>query len=584
MLARLVERARRIEGVQAVIVATTDRPADDAIVAFAERAGLPVHRGSETDVLDRVHGAAIRFGASVIVRVTARLPAARSGDRRPRAGPLPRGGGALDYVSNTQPPTFPDGQDTEVFSARRARTAWREARLTSRARARDAVHLEASRPVPAGQRRPRPGPLAPAVDGGRAGRPRVRPGRLPAAGRRAAVRYGRRPRAARTGSRRCSTSTLAHAQRRLCQVAPRRPRGRRRPGGPSMDTPRRLARSEEYFARAEKVIPSATQTFSKGHTQFVRGVAPLFLQRAPGRRVWDVDGNEYIDYAMALGPIVLGYADPDVDGGRAAPARATASPSRCRIRWRSRSPSCSTEIIPCAEMVRFGKNGSDATSGAVRVARAFTGRERVACCGYHGWQDWYIGATTRHRGVPAAVRELTHTVRLQRHRLARGCLRRPPRASSRRHHGAGGRRGAGRRLPRAGGRACTRRHGAVLVFDEIVTGFRFAARRRAGALRRHARPGLLRQGHGQRLSDLGGGRPARHDAGDRRDLLLLHLRRRGARRWRRPRPPSPSCATSPSSRTCGARAGGCRTATTPSRRELKLDGLTAASACRPVRC
>ncbi len=67
-----------------------------------------------------------------------------------------------------------------------------------------------------------------------------------------------------------------------------------------------------------------------------------------------------------------------------------------------------TRLIPCAEMVRFGKNGSDATSGAVRAARAFTGRDRIACCGYHGWQDWYIGSTTRNAGVPKAVRDLTH--------------------------------------------------------------------------------------------------------------------------------------------------------------------------------
>jgi glutamate-1-semialdehyde 2,1-aminomutase len=58
------------------------------------------------------------------------------------------------------------------------------------------------------------------------------------------------------------------------------------------------------------------------------------------------------------------------------------------------------EMVPCAEMVRFGKNGSDATAGAIRLARAYTGRDRVAVCGYHGWQDWYIGSTARNRGVP----------------------------------------------------------------------------------------------------------------------------------------------------------------------------------------
>ncbi len=65
-------------------------------------------------------------------------------------------------------------------------------------------------------------------------------------------------------------------------------------------------------------------------------------------------------------------------------------------------------MVPCAEMVRFGKNGSDATSGAIRVARALTERDRVAVCGYHGWQDWYIGSTPRNRGVPKATQELTH--------------------------------------------------------------------------------------------------------------------------------------------------------------------------------
>ena len=66
------------------------------------------------------------------------------------------------------------------------------------------------------------------------------------------------------------------------------------------------------------------------------------------------------------------------------------------------------ELVPCAEMVRFGKNGSDATAGAIRLARALKGRDRVAVCGYHGWQDWYIGSTARNRGVPKATSDLTH--------------------------------------------------------------------------------------------------------------------------------------------------------------------------------
>ncbi len=73
-----------------------------------------------------------------------------------------------------------------------------------------------------------------------------------------------------------------------------------------------MKQSQEYLRRAEKVIPSCTQTFSKGPTQFLQGVAPVFLARAQGSHVWDVDGHEYIDYPMALGPVVLGHGDPGV--------------------------------------------------------------------------------------------------------------------------------------------------------------------------------------------------------------------------------------------------------------------------------
>src|SRR2546430_3890716 len=169
---------------------------------------------------------------------------------------------------------------------------------------------------------------------------------------------------------------------------------------------RSLARSREYFARARKVIPSCTQTFSKGPTQFVQGVAPIFLERGRGSHVWDVDGNEYVDYVMALCPIVLGYDDPDVI---AAVQRqladgvtfSLAHPLEVEV------AEALAKIVPCAEMVRFGKNGSDATSGAVRAARAYTGRDVIACCGYHGWQDWDLGTTPRSRRGPAAGRGLT---------------------------------------------------------------------------------------------------------------------------------------------------------------------------------
>ncbi|MBI4629781.1 MAG: aminotransferase class III-fold pyridoxal phosphate-dependent enzyme [Candidatus Rokubacteria bacterium] len=235
---------------------------------------------------------------------------------------------------------------------------------------------------------------------------------------------------------------------------------------------RPLTRSREYLARARKVIPSCTQTFSKGPTQFVQGVAPLFLQRGRGSHVWDVDGNEYIDYPMALGPIVLGYDDPDVLAAVQAQLAdgvtfSLAHPLEVEV------AELLTEVIPCAEMVRFGKNGSDATSGAVRAARAYTGRDVIACSGYHGWGDWYIGTTTRRRGVPDAVCRLTRTfVYNDLGSLERLFAEHPGRVAAVIMEPVGIVEPERDFLQRVA--AVTRANGAVLIFDEIVTGFRLA--------------------------------------------------------------------------------------------------------------
>lgn len=169
----------------------------------------------------------------------------------------------------------------------------------------------------------------------------------------------------------------------------------------------RYRRSEQLLERAQRTIPLGTQTFSKSKTQFPYGVSPFYLQRGSGSHVWDVDGNEYVDFVNSLAAVTLGYADADVDDAVRAQMDdgvifSLPHPIEIEV------AEAIVEMVPCAEMVRFGKNGSDATAGAIRVARAFTGRDRVAACGYHGWQDWYIGATARSAGVPKATADLTH--------------------------------------------------------------------------------------------------------------------------------------------------------------------------------
>jgi len=169
-----------------------------------------------------------------------------------------------------------------------------------------------------------------------------------------------------------------------------------------------ISKSKELYNRAYGLIPSLTQTLAKGPTQHIKGIAPVYLQRGKGSHVWDVDGNEYIDYTMGVGPISLGYCYDKVDEAIKAQLAGGITfslmhPLEVEVAELIR------EVVPNAEMVRYSKSGADVTSAAVRLARAFTGREKVLCCGYHGWHDWYISVTDRNKGIPEAVKDLTFT-------------------------------------------------------------------------------------------------------------------------------------------------------------------------------
>lgn len=233
-----------------------------------------------------------------------------------------------------------------------------------------------------------------------------------------------------------------------------------------------FTKSQEMLERAERVIPLGSQTFSKSRTQYPYGVSPYFISHGRGSRVWDVDGNEYTDYINALASVTLGYCDPDVTQAVEAQLRKgtifTLS-TELEIEVAERI----VELVPCADKVRFGKNGSDATSGAVRVARAFTGRDHIAVCGYHGWQDWYIGSTARNLGVPQAVRELTHSWTYNDPGSLKALFDARPGGFA-----AVVMEPMNIAEPLPGFlqevQALCRAHGALLVFDETITGFRYS--------------------------------------------------------------------------------------------------------------
>lgn len=236
--------------------------------------------------------------------------------------------------------------------------------------------------------------------------------------------------------------------------------------------PKRYYQSEMLLQRALQTIPLGTQTFSKSKTQYPLGVSPFYLQRGTGSRVWDVDGNEYIDFVNSLAAVTLGYHDPDVTAAvqkQLAEGVIFSLPHPIEIHVTEKI----VEMVPCAEMVRFGKNGSDATAGAIRLARAYTGRDHVAACGYHGWQDWYIGSTTRHLGIPQSTREMIHLFAYNDldslHKIFQDWPGQVAAVIMEPMNAVEPEQGFLEEVKEA-----AHKKGAILIFDETITGFRYA--------------------------------------------------------------------------------------------------------------
>jgi glutamate-1-semialdehyde 2,1-aminomutase len=242
-------------------------------------------------------------------------------------------------------------------------------------------------------------------------------------------------------------------------------------GSLNMNNPR-YKKSTSFLNLAEKLIPIGSQTFSKSKTQYPVGISPLFIDRAKGCHTWDIDGNKYIDLVSSLASVTIGYQNPQVT--RAVRKQLNSGtifslPGKLEYEVAEKI----VDLVPSAEQVRFGKNGSDATSAAIRLARAYTGRSVIAVCGYHGWQDWYIGSTTRNKGVPGPVSDLTKTFIFNNLESVKEIF----------HQNPGGIAAVilepmNIKWPEPNFleeiRSICTKNGSVLIFDETITGFRFS--------------------------------------------------------------------------------------------------------------
>lgn len=248
----------------------------------------------------------------------------------------------------------------------------------------------------------------------------------------------------------------------------------------------RVPRSLEMYRRAEERIAGKTHLFGRRAELQAFGVSPIYSAKQRDGRIVDVDGHEYVDFNMGAGAVLLGHAWPSV-------VQAVQRQAECGTGLTVNHPlelelaDLLHEIVPCAEMVRFCKGGGEADMIAVRIARAATGRSKVLFSGYHGWHDWYIAANLgggnpldahllpgiSPLGVPAELAGTTLPfvyndiaslkAAFEANRGEVACVIMEPARSF---------------LPEPGYLAAVRdlthRHGALLIFDEVVTGFRFA--------------------------------------------------------------------------------------------------------------
>ncbi len=464
MLWHQIHRAKLARSLDRIVLATTELLGDRPVIAVAQEAGVPYATGSVDDVLDRVYHAAKGLEASVVVRLTGDCPMIDPAVIDQVVEYFLEHDEEVDHVCLS--PEWPEGYDNEVLSFATLERAWHEAgkgyerehvtpyvtlsgkfRLHKLPCTQDLSHLRLTVDEPVDYE---------VVRG-------IYEELYPQYGHSFGLSeilglLERRPDIFRPNmnvQRNEGFLKALQEERKMLRYDPKPV----------------LEKTKAVWSRAEPLIPAGTQTLSKGPTQYVQGIAPKYLQKGKGCRVWDVDGNEYIDYPMGLGAVILGHSYPRVN-------EAIRKQMEDGMSFSLMHPlevelaELLTTVIPWADMVRFGKNGSDATTGAVRAARAYTGRERIFHCGYHGWHDWYIGGSSRNRGVPRGSIELQSGFPynnleaveklFDQHKGEVAAVIMEP---------------YGMVLPEPGYfealKEMVHANGALLVFDEVATGFRF---------------------------------------------------------------------------------------------------------------
>ena len=382
LLALQLERVRRAKRIDHLVVATSVDPSDDPLEALCGSLQVSCFRGDLQDVLSRFYHAARAYSADHIVRLT--------GDCSITDPTVIDGmiefyhASKCDYVSNVIEPTFPDGLDVEVFRSQCLDEAFHEAKLPSqREHVTPFIYSQPERyKLSNYQNLVDLSHLRWTVD---------EPADFELIQKVYEALYP-------NNSSFTTTEVLDFLEKNPDLKAHNLKHKRNEGLAKSRREDERAAfsakirKSLDLQERAKRHIPGLSQLLSKRPDMFSYGVWPGYFSRAKGVEVWDLDGNRYVDMSISgIGANVLGYADPDVDARvRSAIANGTSCSLNCPEEVELAEVLC--ELHPWANKVRFARTGGESMAVAVRIARASTGRDKVAFCGYHGWHDWYLAA------------------------------------------------------------------------------------------------------------------------------------------------------------------------------------------------
>jgi glutamate-1-semialdehyde aminotransferase/spore coat polysaccharide biosynthesis protein SpsF (cytidylyltransferase family) len=365
LLAILLTRLSFAKHLDEIIVATSNLESDDAISDLVTSMGIQVYRGSIDDVRSRFIGAASKTKADCIVRITGDCPLTdpKIVDTAIEKFKLTNS----DYVSNVNPPTFPDGLDVEVFSV----SALRQAVSYSKSK-EDIEHVTPflrSRSFPQDNL---------ALEKNLSG-----------------IRWTVDTAADMNVVRNIFSyfaPKLDFTWTEVLDLYKHRPELFEENSLISRNEGSSIGTGQKLWQRAKSVIPGGNMLLSKRSEMFLPGLWPSYFSRAKGSTVWDLDGKKYLDMStMGVGTNILGYQNSAVD---AAVKRAVESGTMSTL-------NCPEEVYlaerlvsinPWAQMVKLARTGGEANAVAIRIARAASGRDKVAVCGYHGWHDWYLSA------------------------------------------------------------------------------------------------------------------------------------------------------------------------------------------------